>query len=59
MLSFQEHIKRIIQLAEASLVHVQVDKFNAAQDDLFKLSHTARKAMKQISDMKSPEPNES
>ena len=52
-----EQMKRIIQLAEASLVHVQAERFDSAQHDLFEISHTARKAQKQIVDMKLQEPN--
>ncbi|GAI68270.1 unnamed protein product [marine sediment metagenome] len=51
MLNFTEHMKRIIELAEQSLVHVQAEKFDSARDDLNSISLFAKEAMQQLDDM--------
>lgn len=51
MLNFTEHMKRIIQLAEQSLVHAQGGKFTAASDDLFQISDHSLEARNQLDDM--------
>jgi len=51
MLNFTEHMKRIIQLAEQSLVHVQAEKFEPAAEDLLKISINTNEAMQQIDEL--------
>ena len=51
MLNFTEHMKRIIHLAEQSLVHAQAGKFKPASDDLMKISDHQLEAMQQLDDM--------
>lgn len=48
MLNFTEHMKRIIQLAEQSLVHVQSENFGMATDDLMKIGVNCNEAMQQL-----------
>ena len=48
MLNFTEHMKRIIQLAEQSLVHVQAENFGMATDDLMKIGTNCNEAMQQL-----------
>ncbi|MBA7702732.1 hypothetical protein ES703_111502 [subsurface metagenome] len=48
MLNFTEHMKRIIELAEQTLVHVQDDKINPAAADLMGISNHATEAMQQL-----------
>ncbi|GAI80877.1 unnamed protein product [marine sediment metagenome] len=51
MLYFTEHMKRIIELAEKSLVHAQAGKFKPAADDVIKISFHCNVAMQQLDDM--------
>lgn len=51
MFTFTDHMKRIIQLAEQSLVHAQGGKFTAASDDLFKIADHSLEARNQLDDM--------
>ena len=51
MLNFTEHMKRIIHLAEQSLVHAQDGKFKPAADDVIKISIHCNEAMQQLDDM--------
>ncbi|MBA7636119.1 hypothetical protein ES703_43734 [subsurface metagenome] len=51
MSNFTDLMVKIISLSGETLDHVQAEKFDAAQDKLLKISHTSRKAMKQIANM--------
>ncbi len=51
MLTFTEHMKRIIQLAEQSLVHSQAERFESAADCLVNISINVNKAIQQIDEM--------
>ena len=58
MLNFTEHMKRIINLAEQSLVHVQAERFDSACEDVINISVNAKEAIQQLDEMmhmKSPE----
>jgi len=50
-MNFTEHMKRIIYLAEQSLVHAQDGKFKPAADDVIKISIHCNEAMQQLDDM--------
>ncbi|MBA7522337.1 hypothetical protein ES705_14455 [subsurface metagenome] len=47
-MNFTEHMKRIIELAEKTLVHVQEENFGKAAVDVMKISTNATKAMQQL-----------
>ncbi len=51
MLNFTEHMKRIIQLAEQSLVHAQAGEFDSAREDIFNISINANESIQQLDDM--------
>ncbi len=51
MLNFTEHMKRIIQLAEQSLVHVQSDRFKPACEAVFNISTHCDQAAQLLDDM--------
>ena len=51
MLNFTEHMKRIIQLAEQSLVHVQAKNFDTALDDLMKIGINCNEAIQQLDEL--------
>jgi len=51
MLTFTEHMKRIIYLAEQSLIHANAEKFMPATDFLIKLSIHTNEAMQQLDEM--------
>jgi len=51
MLNFTEHIKRILLLANQSLVHVQGEKLDTAREDLFKIIKNAVFAMQQVDEL--------
>ena len=48
---FTDHMKRIIYLAEQTLVHAQAGKFKPAADDLMNISTHTTEAMQQLDDM--------
>lgn len=50
MLNFTENMKRIIQLAEQSLVHVQSKDYDSASEDLLQININANLAMQQLLD---------
>ncbi len=50
-MNFTEHMKRIIYLAEQSLVHAQAGKFEPAAGDLIGISNHTDEAMQQLDDM--------
>ncbi len=49
---FREHINRIIELANQSLVHVQSEDYDTALDDLLKIGKSTNEAIHQVSDLK-------
>lgn len=51
MLNFTEHMKRIIYLAEQTLIHAQAGKFKPAADDLIGISNQTNEAMHQLDDI--------
>jgi len=51
MLNFTEHMKRIVHLAEQSLVHAQSGEFKPAADDIINISIQCNEAMQQLDDM--------
>ncbi|MBA7567242.1 hypothetical protein ES708_08951 [subsurface metagenome] len=50
-MTFTEHMKRIIELAEKSLVHVQEENFGNAAVDVMEISNNATKAMQQLDEI--------
>lgn len=50
-MTFTEHMKRIIELAEKTLVHVQEENFGRAAVDVMKISTSATEAMQQLDDI--------
>jgi len=51
MLNFTENMKRIIQLAEQSLIHVQSENYDTAHDDLLKIWVNCDDAVKQLDEL--------
>lgn len=51
MLTFIEHMKRIIELAEKTLVHVQAEDFDTALDDLMKIGINCNEAIQQLDEL--------
>ena len=51
MLTFTEHMKRIIQLAEQSLVHVQSENYDTALDNLVKIGVNCNEAIHQLDEL--------
>ncbi|MBA7563306.1 hypothetical protein ES708_04961 [subsurface metagenome] len=51
MLNFTEHMKRIIKLAEKTLVHVQQENFGKAAVDVLEISTSATEAMQQLDEL--------
>lgn len=51
MLTFTEHMKRIVHLAEQSLVHAHAEEFKLAADDVIKISIHCNETMQQLDDM--------
>ena len=51
MMTFTEHMKRIIHFAEQSLVHVQAERFKPAADDLISISIHCNEAIQQLDEM--------
>ncbi len=51
MLNFTEHMKRIIELAEKTLIHVQQENFGKAAVNVMEISTSATEAMQQLDDM--------
>ena len=51
MLNFKEHMKKIIQLAEQSLAHVQAENYDTALDDLMKIGINCNEAIQQLDDL--------
>lgn len=51
MLNFTENMKRIIQLAEQSLVHVQAEKFDNAHEDLVNIMNSTYAANRQLDEL--------
>ena len=51
MLNFTEHMKRIIHLAQQSLIHAQDGKFKPAADDVIKISIHCNESMQLLDDM--------
>ena len=51
MLNFTKHMKRIIQLAEQSLVHVQGEKFDSAHEDLANIMNSTYAANRQLDEL--------
>jgi len=50
-LNLTEHMKRIIQLAEQTLVHAQAEKFEPAAANLVSISNHCNKAIQQLDEM--------
>ncbi|MBA7664249.1 hypothetical protein ES703_72306 [subsurface metagenome] len=50
-MNFTEHMKRIIQLAEQSLVHSQAEKFEPASECLINISINANEAIQQLDEL--------
>lgn len=51
MLNFTEHLKRIIQLAEQTLVHVQAENYDSALDDLMEIGISNNEAVQQLDEL--------
>lgn len=51
MLNFTEHMKRIIQLSEQTLVHVQEENYDLALDDLMKIGINCNEAVQQLDEL--------
>ena len=51
MLNFTEHIKRILDLSDQTLVHVQAERFDSARDDLINISINTNEAMQQLDEL--------
>ncbi len=51
MLNFTEHMKRIIELAEKTLVHVQQENFGKAAVNVLEISTSATEAMQQLDEI--------
>jgi len=51
MLNFTEQMKRIIQLAEQTLVHVQAENYDSALDDLMRIGIKNNEAVQQLDEL--------
>ncbi len=51
MLNFTDHIKRIILLAEQTLVHSQAERFEPAADCLVNISINVNEAIQQLDEL--------
>ncbi|MBA7712652.1 hypothetical protein ES703_121635 [subsurface metagenome] len=51
MLNFTEHIKRVSQLADQTLVDVQGKKYDSVREHLIKISINVNEAMQQLDEM--------
>jgi len=51
MLNFTEQMKRIIQLAEQTLVHVQAENYDSALDDLMRIGINCNEAIQQLDEL--------
>ncbi len=51
MLNFTEHMKRIVQLAEQTLVHVQAKNHDSALDDLMEIGINCNEAVQQLDEL--------
>lgn len=52
MLNFTDHMKRIIYLADHSLVRLQAEDLDSALDDLMKIGINCNEAIQQLDDLK-------
>ncbi len=50
-MTFSEHMKRIIYLAEQSIVHSQAEKFEPAAADLLGISNHCDEAIQQLDEL--------
>ncbi len=50
-MTFSEHMKRIIYLAEQSLVHAQAEKFEPAAADLLDISNHCNDAIQHLDEL--------
>ena len=51
MLNFTENMKRILYLADKTLIHTQEEKFPMARDDLIRISICCNEALQQLDEM--------
>jgi len=51
MLNFTEHMKRIIYLAEQSLIHVQEENYDTALEDLMNIGINCNESVQQVDEL--------